>query len=396
MYIYLKILYRHYCCDILNSVNTNLNIEQNNARQAELFKNRLGKNYRSLKKWARKNRISCYRLYDRDIPEVPLAVDLYTFLPPDIDTKEEAARFSAERSEAISSNTPQSLTFVKEDLERTYILIYLYERPYEKDDDEEQMWLSCMAQAAADAVEIARVNVILKVRRRQSDGEKREQYEKTASTAMFRMTQEQGQLFYINLEDYLDTGLFFDHRPLRKTVRESCRGKTVLNLFCYTGSFSVYAAEGGARRITSVDMSNTYLDWARRNMELNGFENQDRYVFVRQDVTGFLNQMNAEVPNQEGTNRFDLIILDPPTFSNSKRTEHTLDINRDWSSLVTKCLSILNPGGVLYFSSNSRRLSFDESLLPEGTEVKDITGLTVPEDYRNKKIHRCWKLSKKS
>ena len=378
-----------------------------NLHQAELFKNRLVKNYRQLKKWARKNRISCYRLYDRDIPEVPLAVDLYTFLPEDVTSKEECALYLNRKNAAVSENTKASELIIKDEELRSYALIYLYERPYEKDETEEEKWLSLMAQTAASVLEIKNENVLLKVRRHQSDGEKREQYEKnSAKTAAlhtkltqaqnekFHLAQEQGQLFYINLEDYLDTGLFFDHRPLRKIVRESCRGKTVLNLFCYTGSFSVYAAEGGAKRITSVDMSNTYLDWAKQNMSLNGFEDEDRYIFIRQDVTGFLNQMNAEVQNEQKTNRFDIIILDPPTFSNSKRTEKVLDINRDWSSLAAKCFSILNPGGTIYFSTNSRRLLFVEALLPEGAQVKDITAETIPEDYRNKKIHRCWKISR--
>jgi len=156
---------------------------------------------------------------------------------------------------------------------------------------------------------------------------------------------------------------------------------------------NIYAAEGGAKRATSVDMSNTYLEWAKKNMAANGFTDDRRFSFIRQDVNGFLNQMNAEVPDSERKNRFDIIILDPPTFSNSKRTEHTLDINRDWNELVKKCLNLLNKDGVLYFSTNSRRLIFDETLLPEKTKTQDITASTIPEDYRNKKIHRCWKLS---
>ncbi|WP_296827205.1 class I SAM-dependent methyltransferase [Treponema sp.] len=370
----------------------NANINQKNQQQADLFKNRLTKNLKNLKKWSRKNRISCFRLYDRDIPEIPLAADIYTFLPPYTDTKEEAALFINRKNEAISANSPEAATILAEEGERSFLLLYLYERPYEKDPEEEEIWLECMAQAAAESLQIKKENVIIKTRRKQSDGEKREQYQKNDSKNIFRLTQEQGQLFLINIDDYLDTGLFFDHRPLRKTVRESCRGKSVLNLFCYTGSFSVYAAEGGAKRVTSVDMSNTYLEWAKRNMEKNEFTDPEKYIFVRQDVNGFLNQMNAEIPNSQGSNRFDLIILDPPTFSNSKRTEHTLDINRDWPDLVKKCLSLLNDKGTLYFSTNSRRLSFDQALLPPGTIVSDISESSIPEDYRNKKIHRCWKL----
>ncbi|MBB5218164.1 methyltransferase domain-containing protein [Treponema rectale] len=375
-------------------MNTSVKTEQKNRQQAELFKNRLAKNFKTLKKWARKNRISCYRLYDRDIPEIPLAADIYTFLPPDTESKEDAFLYINKRNQMISDNSPEAAGIIQEENQRTYLLLYLYERPYEKDDSEEEVWLDTMAEAASEILEINRESVIIKTRRKQSDGEKRSQYEKTEqSRNILRLTQEQGQLFLINLEDYLDTGLFFDHRPLRKTVRETCKGKTVLNLFCYTGSFSVYAAEGGAKRVTSVDMSNTYLEWAKKNMAANGFTDESRFSFIRQDVNGFLNQMNAEVPDSERKNRFDIIILDPPTFSNSKRTEHTLDINRDWSELVKKCLNLLNKDGILYFSTNSRRLIFDETLLPEKTKTQDITASTIPEDYRNKKIHRCWKLS---
>ena len=375
-------------------MNTNVKTEQKNRQQAELFKNRLAKNFKTLKKWARKNRISCYRLYDRDIPEIPLAADIYTFLPPDAESKEDAFLYINKRNQMISDNSPKAAGIIQEENQRTYLLLYLYERPYEKDDSEEEVWLDTMAEAAAEILEINRESVIIKTRRKQSDGEKRSQYEKTEqSRNILRLTQEQGQLFLINLEDHLDTGLFFDHRPLRKTVRETCKGKTVLNLFCYTGSFSVYAAAGGAKRVTSVDMSNTYLEWAKKNMAANGFTDESRFSFIRQDVNGFLHQMNAEVPDSERKNRFDIIILDPPTFSNAKRTEHTLDINRDWSELVKKCLNLLNKDGILYFSTNSRRLIFDETLLPEKTKKQDITASTIPEDYRNKKIHRCWKLS---
>ncbi|MBO4403867.1 MAG: class I SAM-dependent methyltransferase [Treponema sp.] len=369
--------------------------EVKNLQQSELFKNRITKNYKQQKKWARKNRISCMRLYDRDIPEIPLAVDLYVFLPDDITTKEECARYLIETNAVLSENKKEA-AFVKEaEKSRTWALLYLYERPYEKDEKEEELWLSLMKKTLSQALEIDESHVIEKIRRHQSAEGKRDQYEKTDSQCIIKgITQEQGQLFSLNLTEYLDTGLFLDHRPLRKIIRETCRGKTVLNLFCYTGSFSVYAAEGGAKRIESVDMSNTYLDWAKENFRLNGFDDEARYVFTRQDATGFLNQKNAEVANKDRTNRFDIIILDPPTFSNSKRTEHTLDINRDWSSLVAKCFSILNDGGTLYFSTNSRRLSFDQALLPEGAEVQDITAQSVPEDYRNRKIHRCWKITR--
>ncbi|MBP5357576.1 MAG: class I SAM-dependent methyltransferase [Treponema sp.] len=368
--------------------------------QKTLFANRIGKQYRLLKKWARKNRISCYRLYDRDIPEIPLSVDLYTFVPDEVTDKYQNLIQLQEQNAAISKNDSYANQLLAEEKRRTFIHLYLYERPYEKPEEEEKIWLEEMAKVLAQTLEIDESHVITKTRKKLSGNEngRTEQYEKIKSTSVVKgIVQEQGQLFNVNLSEYLDTGLFFDHRPLRDIVRSTCSGKSVLNLFCYTGSFSVYAAEGKARRVESVDMSKTYLEWAKENMLLNGFEEGEKYVFTRQDAIGFINQKNAEVPNKEGTNRFDMIILDPPTFSNSKRTDTTLDINRDWSALVNKCIAILKPRGILYFSTNSRRLSFDSSLLqcPKGTELKvqDISAQTVPDDYRNAKIHRTWKIS---
>ena len=375
-----------------------------NSYQAELFANRIAKQYRQLRKWARRNRISCYRLYDRDIPEIPLALDIYTFLPEGMDSKYEAARFLMEEQSAISANGPQAQQVLAGELARSYLHLYLYERPYDKPEAEEAEWLASMAAAAAQVLSVPPEHVITKTRKRQAGTEEGRagQYEKIDSGRHIRGTvQEQGQLFTVNLSDYLDTGLFLDHRPLRAEIRKSCAGKSVLNLFCYTGSFSVYAAEGKARRIESVDMSRTYLDWAKDNFMLNDFnaDDQNKYISTRQDAIGFLNQKNAEAANRDGTNRYDIIILDPPTFSNSKRTDNTLDINRDWSGLVEKCMNILNPKGTLYFSTNSRRLRFDETLLPHNEDgsprctAKDITAQTIPEDFRNAKIHRTWKLS---
>ena len=373
--------------------------------QAELFSNRLAKQYRILRKWARKNRVTCYRLYDRDIPEIPLSADLYTFLPPGTDDKISAASFIREENEAISKNDASSARVLEDEKNRTYLHLYLYERPYEKAEDEEKIWLEAMAQSAAETLGIRRENVIIKTRKKQSgnDEGRQTQYEKIeGERRILGLVQEQGQIFTVNLSDYIDTGLFFDHRPLRNHIRMTCSGKSVLNLFCYTGSFSVYAAEGKARRVESVDMSKTYLEWAEDNMRINGFSDEKRYVFTRQDVNGYLNQKNAEVANKEGTNRFDIIILDPPTFSNSKRTDTVLDINRDWPDLVKKCLSILTPHGILYFSTNSRRLTFSEDQLPKSSsgeilfKAEEITSKTIPEDYRNSRIHRAWKIERKS
>lgn len=384
--------------------------------QAQIFANRLSKNLRLLKKWARKNDITCYRLYDRDIPEVPLAVELYRLLPEEIFTKFQIERLLAKEAAAISSNGPEAAAYIADALKNSWLHIYLYERPYEKDEEEEEIWLDAMAQAASEAAGIERDHVIIKTRKKMQmrEGQRhRNQYEKrggsdsrressaSAEASVQGIVQEQGQLFQVNLTDYIDTGLFLDHRLLRREVREASEGKSVLNLFCYTGSFSVYAAEGKARRITSVDMSRTYLSWAKKNLELNEFnpQNEFKYSFICQDAVKYLKARKAEKETKDGVNRFDLIILDPPTFSNSKDTDTVLDINRNWPELVADALSLLNEGGILYFSTNSRRLKFEADKLPvspEGSprwQAEDISQRTISEDYRNQKIHRVWKIT---
>lgn len=331
--------------------------DEKNEYQALLLFNRLQKRYKHLKKWANRNQITCYRLYDKDIPEIPLAIDLYELITED--------GKSTER----------------------YLRMYLYQRPYEKTEESEHLWLSTMIKGVEKAIDIKHDNIITKTRKKQRGTT---QYEKTQQKNVIEgIVREQGHIFNVNLSEYLDTGLFFDHRPLRKIVQQTSSGKSVLNLFCYTGAFSVYAAAGGAKNIDSVDLSNTYLEWAKKNMSLNGFNGKGRYNFIRSDVIEFLETTNKT---------WDMIILDPPTFSNSKNTKGTLDINRDWHKLVCKCIELLNDEGILYFSTNSRQLIFDIEKIPKTTkknktlQVKDITQETIPEDFRNKKIHRCWKI----
>lgn len=457
-------------------------MENKNEYQAQLFSNRLKKKYKELRKWARKNRISCYRLYDRDIPEIPVSLDLYEFLPSDITTPLEVARFLSEQNANLSANNPQTEQDIKQ---RTYAILYLYERPYQKEDSEEELWLSLMAQAAAEILGIPLQNIITKMRRHQKG---KSQYEKNTSEGglprfarndktpqntrhcennkdvhhyndkqdvlysedkqdsrhceersdeaiqsdrlprsaindveqtITGLVQEQGQIFKINLGTYLDNGLFFDHRPLRSIVRDTCSNKDVLNLFCYTGSFSVYAAQGNAKSVESVDLSNTYLAWAKENLIQNGFSDKKKYIFTRQDCIQFLQEkalaQKAKLNEEKsaGTNQritasqnkdliskaktYDLIILDPPTFSNSKNTSNVLDINKQWPQLVKDCLNILNPKGVLYFSTNSERLKFDQTQIPSKTisglsvNIKDITSQTIPNDYAQKIPHHCWK-----
>ena len=365
-------------------------MENKTEYQAQLFANRLKRKSKELRKWARKNRISCYRLYDRDIPEIPVSFDLYEFLPSECSTKIDAARFHGEQNALLSAN---NATAEKEQKERTYGVLYLYERPYEKDQDEEEKWLNAIAEAAASVLGIPLGQIIKKMRKHQKGTN---QYEKNTEDdySLTGITQEQGQIFKVDLTTYIDTGLFFDHRPLRNYIRDNCGKKSVLNLFCYTGSFSVYAAEGNAKRIESVDLSNTYLSWAKENMELNSFNDKNKYIFTRSDCIQFL-QEKAE--STELDDRYDIIILDPPTFSNSKNTQNVLDINKQWPELVTLCLNILTPGGTLYFSTNSERLKIDRNLIPQANRdgctigMTDITSESIPKDFEGTKCHRCWR-----
>lgn len=319
------------------------------AYQADIYTNRLIKRSKHLRKWARRSNVFCYRIYDKDIPEIPLAVDYYQ----DIEDNE-------------------------------YLVIALYERPYDKPEAEEEVWMNAIKHASSFALSIPESNIFTKIRRRQKGDS---QYEKIAEGEKSIIIKEQGQLFQINLSDYLDTGLFFDHRPLRLAIRSQAANKTVLNLFCYTGSFSVYAAQGKASAVDSVDLSKKYLSLAKNNFSLNKLVN-DAYTFIESDSLTFLESTKKN---------WDIIILDPPTFSNSKKTETTLDINKDWPTFVNLCIEHLNPKGILYFSTNSLRLKFEEELVaPDCLDIliSDISEETIPEDYRNTKIHRCWKIQK--
>jgi 23S rRNA G2069 N7-methylase RlmK/C1962 C5-methylase RlmI len=315
---------------------------EKDRRQADFFRNRLVKNERSLRRWARREGIEAFRIYDRDIPEVPLAVDLF-------------------RREG-----------------GTALLLALYERPYEKDEAFEAEWLDLMAEAASGALGTPRDLVFTRTRKRQR-GEG--QYERAASKRFEWTVKEGGLTFIVNLSDYLDTGLFLDHRPTRALVRADAGGCQVLNLFAYTGSFSVYAASGGAKSVTSVDLSNTYLAWAGRNLAANGFEGP-AFPLVREDASAFLHR------SAMAGRRWDLIVADPPTFSNSKSSGRDFDLNLEWPRLVGSCLSVLAPGGTLYFSTNSRRLKWDPSLVAAPAE--DISEATIPPDFRNRRAHRCW------
>lgn len=336
-------------------------------RQAEMFQNRLTKRAQYFQKRMKRDRIDAYRVYDRDIPEIPLSVDIYQL----------------------------TTDAVKE----TYAVVALFERPYEKDPREEAIWLEAMLKAAETALQLAPQHTILKTRKKQKG---RDQYNKSSNPSQPVLgTVGEGDLrFHVNLTDYLDTGLFLDHRPLRQNLIRTCADKRVLNLFGYTGALSVAAAKGGASFVQTVDLSNTYLSWAEKNLQLNGIA-PARYGLTRGDVVEFLRLENRkrQAANTSSTTdkRFDVILLDPPTFSNSSMTADVLDINRQWPELVELCLPLLRPNGTLYFSTNSRRLAFDPQKIPAHigqctVAIADITPQSLPEDFKAHRIHRCWKI----
>lgn len=309
-------------------------------RQADEFANRLRKLARHLRRWPTKRGITCYRLYDRDIPEVPLAVDRY-----------EDALHIAE-----------------------------YARPHDRTPAEHADWLDHMVHAAAAALEIPRDLIFVKHRDRQRGAS---QYERVAHSEAIRVVEEGGLKFQVNLSDYIDTGLFLDHRVTRSMVREAAKGAKFLNLFAYTGSFTVYAAAGGAAQTTTVDLSPTYTAWAKENLRLNGFAGPEHRL-ITADAREYLASLR-------GTPQFDLAVVDPPTFSNSKSLTQDWDVQQDHAELIDAVLRCLKPQGVLYFSTNSRRFKFDETSLA-GATAREISKHTVPEDFRNKRIHRAWRI----
>jgi 23S rRNA G2069 N7-methylase RlmK/C1962 C5-methylase RlmI len=332
------------------------------AGQADMLANRLRKRFRHLKKWARRTGTDVFRLYDRDIPEIPLVLDWYG-----------GALIGA-----------------------------LYKRPYEKDAAEEDRWINVMAEAAAEALGITGDRVFIRYRERQRG---KAQYGRFGETRVVAEVREGGLRFQVNLSDYLDTGLFPDLRRLRAHIREEAAGKRVLNLFCYTASFSVYAAAGGAAEIDSVDLSNTYLDWGLENFRLNGFPGKrvsreallahqspvaplPPFRFIRADARLFLAEAG------KARRLWDRIILDPPAFSNSKKMAGVLDLRRDYGGLVRSALRLLAPGGRLWFSANARHFRFDPEEFRNaefpGLRMEDIKDRLTDEDFRGKKIPRCY------
>jgi 23S rRNA (cytosine1962-C5)-methyltransferase len=308
-----------------------------------MFENRLLKVHKHISKLAKRQDVACYRFYDHDLPEFPFAIEWYN-----------GVVHAAE-----------------------------YKRRHGMEDEEHEVWLQSCKEVLAKVLGIEQGNIFMKVRERKAG--RQGQYEKFDEQKVERIVPEGGLNFIINLTDYLDTGLFLDHRITRGMVRSEAKGMDVLNLFCYTGSFSVYAADGGASSVTSVDLSKTYLNWAKRNMQYNKLYKDTQHEFVHGDVLEWLEYMPAD--------SYDLIVCDPPTFSNSKRMEDNFDVQRDHLRLIKKLLKGCREGGKIYFSNNYRGFILDRDSIPALT-VKDITGQTTPFDFQGKLNRKCFIIEK--
>ena len=267
--------------------------------------------------------------------------------------------------------------------EETWVNVQEYEPPKTIDQHKADQRLAGLLAEIPNVLGVNREQVFWKIRRKQRSTD---QYEKHDNQGRFHVIEEGGCKLLVNFEDYLDTGLFLDHQPIRLQLQKEAKDKRFLNLFAYTGSATVHAAVGGAKSTTTVDMSNTYLQWAKNNLALNTHSGE--HTFIQADCLEWL----ANQASQADSQHYDLIFLDPPTFSNSKRMEDVFDIQIDHVQLIKNAVSLLKTGGILYFSTNFRRFKMDTEALAE-FHVEDITAKTIPEDFsRNPKIHYCWKI----
>lgn len=304
----------------------------------KMFANRLKKNIAKLDKWAKKHNTNAYRVYDQDLPEYAVAIDRYG----------------------------------------DWVLVQEYKAPKDIPAAKAEQRLLDVIQAVPSVLGVSPENVVLKTRQRQSGSQ---QYNRLDESRDEFVVQEGAARFYVNLKDYLDTGLFLDHRPMRRRIFQEAKDKKVLNLFCYTASISVQAALGGALYTTSVDLSQTYLDWAWRNFDLN--ELSSRHRLERADVMEWL---------LGGSSQYDLIFCDPPTFSNTKKTQRVFDVQGDQTALIDRCMKRLVSRGTLYFSNNYRGFKLDASLC-EKYRVKDISAQSIDADFKRRpNIHRVWKI----
>jgi 23S rRNA (guanine2445-N2)-methyltransferase / 23S rRNA (guanine2069-N7)-methyltransferase len=326
--------------DALDKRASDIELDRAFRRGAEAFLNRLKKNLRTIGRWAGREGIQCYRLYDADLPEYAAAIDMYG----------------------------------------EWAHVQEYAAPSSIDARKAEDRLHDMLTVLPHALGIPKERIVLKIRRRQKGAS---QYGKFGDQGRFIEVREGPNKFLVNLTDFLDTGLFLDHRITREMIGRMAEGKRFLNLFSYTGTATVYAARGGATATTSVDMSPTYMEWARRNLALNGFAGA-RQRLIDADCLEWLPSCRE---------RFDLIFLDPPTFSNSKRMRKSFDLQRDHVPLIRDTARLLAPGGILMFGTNRSKFKLNEKAL-SGYSVEDISGETIPRDFeRNPRIHRCWKIT---
>lgn len=317
---------------------------------AVMVANRVRKNLRRLAPWLRRSGATCFRAYDADLPEYSAAIDVYTEVTP---SGAPGERWLHVQEYQAPSNIPEETTA----------------RRFDE-----------LLAAAVHVFDAASGHVAVKTRSRGKGGSK---YGRMDARGELLEVAEGRVRLLVNLFDYLDTGLFLDHRPMRRRIGELARGRRVLNLFCYTGAVTAHAVAGGALSSTSVDLSATYLTWARDNLDLNDAD-PDHHRLVRDDVLGFLADDRAT---------YDLVFCDPPTFSNSKRAED-FDVQRDHVTLLRLAMARLAPGGQLFFSNNFRRFRLDAEAVPTFAEAKEISPSTIDPDFaRDPKIHRCWLLT---
>ena len=328
---------------------------------ASMLAARLRKRMRHVAKWARRQDIGCFRLYERDIPDYPIVIDWYA---------DEGAADLSRDGDAIA---------------------WFHDRTR---DDTPKQAVDYRRAAIAEildglGIEADRLHIKERGRQRTDDGA-RQQYERLDSRATIKTVVEHGLRFEVNLSDYVDVGLFLDHRPTRHAVAERARGRRILNLFAYTGAFSIHARSGGASVTTTIDMSKTYLDWYERNLKLNDFALDKDHTSVHADCLQWL----EAGPAAHGVGQYDTIVCDPPTFSNSKRMRAgSFAVDRDYQDLLRNVVRFVAPGGEIFFSTNSRSFRFDESIIPPTFGVQEITHRSIPEDFRNRRIHRCWRLA---
>ncbi len=313
------------------------------AQKLEMFSNRLTKVFKHRSKIARRTGVGCYRIYEHDLPEFPFCIEAY-----------------------------ENKIYVSE-----------YVRRHGMSDEEHDAWLQPSLEIISEVTGTPLTSIYKRERKKMSHRD--EQYEKVDTKQEFFTVLENDLKFQVNLTDYLDTGLFLDHRITREMVRKEAKDKRFLNLFCYTGSFSVYAAAGEAATVTSVDLSKTYLGWAETNMAINQLKDPSKYFYIHADVKQYLKTLAPD--------SFDLIVMDPPTFSNSKRMKDFLDIQRDHVELINDMLAATTTGGTLYFSTNYTKFILDEASI-KASSIKDITKTTTGFDFEGKLKRWCYRIIK--